>query len=233
MIVHFDHSEALTPNITSFYFRPTGKIQQVAGQFTEIHLPHAQPDDRGEKRWFTLSNSPTESMLAITTRHAAEHGSTFKEALWALKPGTELSLADPMGDMVLPKDPKRPLLFVAGGMGITPMRSMLKWLLDTHEQRPIRLLHAVQKAEDLIFASLFKEYSMDYTPIVSTPAPDWTGEQGRLTPERMLQSAQSDQALIYLSGPEPMVEVFEKGLKDLGVAPERILTDSFPGYSVI
>src|SRR5688572_27736052 len=171
MNVTFDHTEDVAHNIKTFWFRPERKVRYIAGQFTEIYLPHDDADDRGIRRWFTLSSSPTDDLVSITTKFASHRSSTFKQHLSDLKPGTPLKLADPMGDFVLPKDPGIPIVFVAGGMGITPMHSMVKWLEDTGEKRDVHLIYAVTEEDELAFVPLFKNYNLKFTPVVKTPAP--------------------------------------------------------------
>jgi len=87
----------------TFYFRPEQPLSYTAGQFTELTIPHKRPDERGLKRWFTLSSSPTSELLSITTKFNNDKSSSFKKALFGLKPGAELTMAEPMGDFVLPK----------------------------------------------------------------------------------------------------------------------------------
>src|SRR5579859_2390296 len=119
MKVVFDHSQDEAANIKTFFFKSPQPIQYTAGQYVTLTIPHENPDERGINHWFTLSSAPGQEFVTITTKHAAEHGSTFKEALWALTPGTEVSMSDPLGDFVLPKLVQTPLVFVAGGIGIT------------------------------------------------------------------------------------------------------------------
>lgn len=231
MNVTFARSEPVAHNIKTFWFKPERPVRYIAGQFTEIYLPHEPVDDRGIRRWFTLSSSPTDEMVSITTKFASHQSSTFKLQLRTLKSGAALKLADPMGDFVLPKDPSIPIVFVAGGMGITPMHSMVKWLKDTGEKRNIHLIYAVTEEDELAFVPLFQEYDLKFTPIVKTPPQGYTGETGSLSTERILQLAPDDgKSLIYLSGPEPMTETFYKELKAKGIAEERLVTDYFPGY---
>jgi len=231
MNVTFDHSEDTAAHIKTFWFKPEKPVRQIAGQFTEIYLPHEHPDDRGIRRWFTMSNSPTDDMVSITTKFAPEHGSTFKETLRSLKPGTPLKLADPMGDFVLPKDKTIPLIFIAGGIGVTPMHSMIKYLYDTREQRNIHLIYAVNDIHELAFGQLFKDYGLRLTTVVKEPSPDYTGETGSLNADRIIELAGDDgRAIFYLSGPEPMVEAFTKDLKAKGINKHRLVTDYFPGY---
>lgn len=231
MNVTFDRTEDVAHNIKTFWFKPERRVRYTAGQFTEIYLPHDNADNRGIRRWFTLSSSPTDGAISITTKFASHRSSTFKQHLRELQPGAPLKLADPMGDFVLPKDPTIPIVFVAGGMGITPMHSMVKWLKDTGEKRNIHLIYAVTEEDELAFVPLFKEYRLKFTPVVKTPQPGHTGETGSLTTDRILQLAPDDgKSLIYLSGPEPMVETFYKEMPLRGTSKDRLVTDYFPGY---
>jgi ferredoxin-NADP reductase len=233
MKVVFDHKEPTAKNLKTFWFKPERPVEYLAGQYTEIRLPHDNPDERGDKRWFTLSSSPTDEMVSITTKIFPEH-STFKGALDSLKTATPLTLADPMGDFVLPKDKTIPLLFIAGGIGVTPMHSMIKWLKDTGEERQIHLVYAVNDLEDMAFRDLFESYSLKFTPLVTNPSKDWKGETGRLSGERIMQFMNGDpRELVYISGPELMVKQFATDLQKLGIKSSRIVIDDFPGYSEI
>lgn len=235
MKVTFDHSETEAENIRTFYFKPERSVHYTAGQYTELHVSHAHPDDRGDKRWFTLSSSPEDELLSITTKYAGDDkSSSFKRALFKLEPGTELDAADPMGDFVLPKIIQTPLIFVAGGIGITPFHSMLKWLADTAEERPIKLLYGVRSEDEIVFQETFRAAGVEPTIVVGEPSDSWGGEQGRLTAELILGLEKpSDDALIYLSGPEPMVQSLAKDLHKAGWPKNQLVTDEFPNYDVI
>jgi ferredoxin-NADP reductase len=227
----FDHSEPVAKGLVTFWFKPEHPVRYVAGQFTELYLPHAAADSRGERRWFTLSSSPTEPLLAITTKCTPQSGSSFKRELQRLKSGAPVALADPMGDFVLPKDPQIPLVLIAAGAGITPMRSMIKYLQDTGELRPIHLAYAVKHVEELAFEPLFNDYGLTFTKIIKNRPAEYNGESGSLNTERILRLIGDDQtSLIYLAGPEPMVELFFKELKAKGVSEDRLVTDYFQGY---
>ncbi|HEU4914535.1 MAG TPA: FAD-dependent oxidoreductase [Candidatus Saccharimonadales bacterium] len=229
-----DHIEDTAANIKTFWFKPERSVHQTAGQFTELYLPHQQSDNRGDKRWFTLSNSPADKLLSITTKYAGESSSSFKKYLFSLQPGAPVSLADPMGDFVLPKDTSIPIVYVAGGIGVTPIHSMVKYLLGANEKRNITLIYAVNHQDELAFGELFQNSDIKYIPVVKEPGPGWTGEVGTVTTERILSAMRpSEQSLVYLSGPEPMVEALADALKKAGVSKNRIVTDFFPGYTSI
>jgi ferredoxin-NADP reductase len=209
-------------------------MRYTAGQFTELYLPHAGADSRGEKRWFTLSSSPTDKLVAITTKFALTDGSSFKHALQTLRPGTQVDLAEAMGDFVLPKDKQLPLVFVAAGVGITPVHSMVRWLKARDERRNIHVIYAITNAEELAFTKLFASYNMRLTPIVTQPQPsdNWTGATGPLTASRILEFVDNPHAKrFYLSGPETMVQTIVSHLKDNALPAHHIVTDYFPGYT--
>jgi len=230
MKVTFDHSHEESATITTFWFKPEKPVDFIAGQFIELYLPHVQVDDRGIKRWFTVSSSPTDDMLSITTKFS-EPSSSFKDALRALEPGTVVDMDPPMGDFVLPQDPTIPLVFVAGGMGVTPYHSIFKWLHDTEETRQIKFIYAVKTEDDIIFQETFDDAGIHATIVVTEPSDAWGGERGHLTADHILKLTEPDErTLIYLAGPEPMIEDLQKGLVAEKFPRNRIVTDFFPNY---
>jgi ferredoxin-NADP reductase len=231
MRVVLDHVEDVARNIRTFWWKSEKPVRYTAGQFIELVIPHENPDKRGIKRCFTLSSSPTEDLLSNTTKHATEKSSSFKEALFDLKPGASVMMSEPMGDFVLPQDIGVPLVFVAGGIGVTPMRSMIKWLHDNEQHRTIHLLYAANQVEDVAFRDLFNDYGLPTDIILSDPPKGWQDPTGRLTAEKILELAPDvDRKLYYLSGPEQMVEALEKDLVEAGVDKRRIVGDFFPNY---
>src|SRR5665213_828787 len=135
-IIHENHSKT----IKSFWFEPERPLDYIAGQFIMMSIKHDHPDDRGKEHWFTVSSSPSDAPLISITTKFSTPSSSFKTALHKLKPGEHVAISDPMGDFVLPKDRNIPLIFVAGGIGITPFHSIIKWLHDTKQSRDITLL---------------------------------------------------------------------------------------------
>jgi ferredoxin-NADP reductase len=228
----FEKREPLTDNISTFWFKPERQLRYTAGQYTELTLKHSHPDERGSKRWFTLSSSPTSELVSITTKFAGETSSSFKKTLFSLEPGTEVQLAEAMGDFVLPKLTQTPLIFVAGGIGLTPFHSIFEWLAATGETRDIKFLYAVNSEDDIIFQDTFDKAGVHATIIVSNPSEAWGGLRGRLDAQTILGLEKpSDDALVYLSGPEPMIEALEADLQKHGIAKRQLVGDFFPGYT--
>ncbi len=225
----------LSPDIICFVFEATPKPVFTAGQFLEWTLPHPNSDDRSIRRWFTISSSPTEDEVLLTTRFA-EKGSTFKTTLHSLKIGDTITASGVEGDFVLPDDKSRPLVFIAGGIGVTPFRSMVKYLLDSGEKRLITLFYAVNSEADLVYMDIFEQavqtMDMKIIPIVSEPSASWKGHRGRLDKKIIKDEVpELGSPLFYVSGPEPMVEAVEKILRSIGVERNQIQQDFFPGYT--
>lgn len=210
--------EEAAKNIIMFSWQPDQPVKNIAGQYTELYIPHDKTDDRGIKRWFTLSNSPTEEYLTITTKFTPERSSTFKSALKNLKIGDEIKAHMPMGDFVLPKNESIPLVFVAGGIGVTPYRSILKYLIDTGEKRNITLIYAANDEAEMAFLDILEKGATKLIKHI-----------GRIDADKILEYSRpiTDQ-LVYISGPEPMVEGFEKDLIERGVNKTQLRTDFFP-----
>lgn len=229
----FERSKPEAEHIRSFWFRPEKRLDYIAGQYTELTLPHDNPDDRGIRRWFTLSSAPGGELVSITTKYAGDDkSSSFKKALFALQPGAEVELAEAMGDFVLPKDASRPLVFVAGGIGLTPFHSIVSHLAETGEQRDIAFLYSVRVESEIVFADLFKSYCRSVTTFVTEPSKSWQGKSGQLSGAQILETiGKLGERLLYISGPEPMVEAFKKDLLAAGVPSDQLVTDDFPGYT--
>lgn len=218
------NSEEIAPNIRTFTFQTDEAVSYRAGQYIQMILPHPDPDDRGVKRWFTVSASPTEGHIAITTKFAGDKASSFKKYLFSLKPEDNeiIEMVPPEGDFTLPNDLNLELVFVAGGIGITPYHSIVQWLKDMGEQRKIKLLYAAANEESLIFMDLFKSYECDVTTVVGEP----------LTANEVMKvTGDPNGKLVYISGPEPLIEKLEKELGAAGLPKDALKTDFFPGYT--
>lgn len=230
MRVFFEYSEPVAPEIFTFWFRPEGDFSYLAGQITDVRLPHDNMDVRGDTRWFTLSSAPSESLLGITMKFP-EPGSSYKRAIRRLKKGDEAHFSEPIGDFVLPKNPDIPLLFVVGGIGVAGIRSLIKQLVDSGEQRNVQLLYGVRDERELAYLDLFEAYDMSRTILVSQPAAGWQGQTGHITSRQILEAlARQPDLLVYLTGPKRMIVQLLHELKQAGVQDYQLVIDYYPGY---
>lgn len=227
----FDHAESLTPHISSFWFKPERPVRFEPGQFLELYLPHDNMDARGDRREFSISSLPGELLISFTTNFALHKDSSFKHELRKLKPGTVVAMAEPMGDFVLPKDPSIRLVFVAIGLGCTAYISMIKWLAKQGDQRNIQFIYSVRQPKDILFSTTWQSYPLAFCPIISRPVPDWRGETGRLSVDNVIRLVSPlDEKLIYLAGPQSIIEPLFNDLLATGVARRQLVLDYFPGY---
>jgi ferredoxin-NADP reductase len=217
--------KAESPGVESFIFRPQKPLAWKAGQFLHHVLHHESTDDRGSDRWFTIASAPYEKHVMITTRFAAQEGSTFKKTLKALKPGDTIEVSDLDGDFIV-SDTRKEYVFIAGGIGITPFRSILKQADHEGKQLRVTMLYANRKhvaAYQKEFDALAKRNP--YLKIHYLVHPQRLDRENIQTFVPDLQKP-----LFYVSGPEPMVESLGKMLQQMGVPKKRIKQDWFPGY---
>lgn len=229
--------QQLSPDSYLFVFDRPQNFKFTAGQYMEWTLPHNNVDSRGNRRYFSIASSPSEKNLSMLVKFYSP-SSSYKKGLIALPTGREVIASQLAGDFTLPKDSQRPLVFIAGGVGIAPFRSMIQDIIDRNVKVNIVLLYANRHLDDILFADVFKKAEANgvktiytLTDTKSVPA-NWTGRVGYIT-EAMVQQDIPDFAArsFYISGPQLMVESFAHILDNVGVAKSKIVLDYFPGYT--
>lgn len=216
--------EHLVDNVWVFRFAPNEPMPYTAGQFVYVELPHEKPDSQGTKRWFTNSAAPYQGILQITTRVT---NSTFKQALSKLKINSQaLQLIDkPDGDFVW-QDSELPMVFIAAGIGITPFYSMLKQ--RAHDNQPLNVTLVYSgRTHDVPFTTEIESWQRQDSQFQVK----WVIGR-RLSAEKIRQLLPDlNRSLVYLSGPEPMVESVGDNLKANGLPEPQLKQDFFPNYS--
>ncbi len=222
-------------NSLALEFSPEHPVNFVPGQYMQFLLPQKKADNRGTRRYFSIASSPTEKNIIIATK-LPEEPSTFKQELQNLNRDQIMLAFSLDGDFVLPKNEKIPLVFIAGGIGITPFRSMIKYLIDNNQKRDIVLFYSNKDFDEVGFTELLDEAEEKiglktvYVLTGKKPA-NWTGRTGFLNSKIISEDVSNyENRLFYLSGPDPMVRAYEKMLKDMGINRNQIMTDYFPGY---
>jgi ferredoxin-NADP reductase len=211
----FSKSRKEAASIYSYIFTPASPIHYQAGQYLELTIPTHRSDSRGNRRYLTISSSPTEKDLMFTVK-IPDKPSSFKHILHDFKPGQKL-LADQLsGSFVLGDTEKQPVAFIDGGIGVTPFRSMVKSMVDAKEKRKVSLLYFAVTPEEFAFKDDFKVAAglgiETHYCLTSKQAPaSWRGLHGNAEP-KLISSAIPDykKRLFYISGPQGFVHAVEK-----------------------
>ena len=229
---------------TLVFERPDG-FSYIAGQYIYLTLPHlSSPDLRGDTRQFTLSSSPTEKNLQITVRIRST--SPYKQTLGAMKLGDTLEMHGPNGEFVLDDRAATPevapQIFIAGGIGVTPFRSIIKYVTDTGSTTPIHLVCSNSIPEEIVFKEELENivHSTQNIKIIHTITKpkesrvNWKGLVGRIDEKFLSGFLKSNlyplTSVFWLCGPPPMVSAMEELLEKLGVKEENIRVEKFTGY---
>lgn len=218
-----------TPYIKSIKFEKPQGFHHLAGQYIFITL-----GDGPEKmtKHFTLSSSPTEDFLEITKRLT---GHPFANALAGLSSGDKVSMMGPYGDFTFQGEYDK-IGMLSGGIGITPLRSMIKYSIDKKLDVNIILLYSNSLESDIAFRDELEDIQRKNPNIkviktITRPGPDWKGVTGRINAE-MVKKFIPDclERTFYTSGPQKMVDAMVSLMKELEIPDEQIKQEYFPGY---
>ncbi len=227
--------EKVSRDTYSFYFdRNKMNFNFLPGQYLKIFLKIDSPDDRGSSRYFTISSSPTDKdFLVITTRIVK---SSFKLKLNTLKTGKKIRAFGPIGYFDFDAKSTKEQIFLAGGVGMTPAHSIIKFTESKKEKTKILLIVSFQKLSDIIFYNELKEIEArnKNIKIVYTITKDKKiegFERGHID-EKLIRKYSLDfkKAKYFLVGSESfefkMVDLVTK----MGIPEENIFKENFPGY---
>lgn len=233
----FLRREKLSEDTWAFYFdRRKDPFDFLPGQWVRITLAIKNPDKRGASRIFSLASSPLENEYALIATRIIE--SAFKKKLMELVPQTPVRFFGPSGQFILAEAEKIPQVFLAGGIGITPFRSMLVYALQKKLAIPLTLLASFANVEDIVFQNELEEIGTKHPSIrivytVSKPQePTYSGaETGRIS-EELIRKYTSDVAgsLYYIAGPPLMVSAMEQIVEEMGISQNLIRKENFVGY---
>jgi len=238
LVLRLKEKNRISPDTYEFIFPVPRRFAFMPGQYMEWTLGHPDTDSRGNRRYFTIASSPTEHSLRLGVKFN-KNSSSYKEALFNMVPNTEIIASQLAGDFVLPNNPQQKVVLIAGGIGITPFRSMIKYLLDNHQHRQITLFYTATTVNDFVYKDVFDRAQLElglktiYSVTDKSNLPSsWTGQVGRLN-HQMIKSAVPDyrNCLFYISGPRGMVDSLNDILHKLGVASYQIKKDYFAGLA--
>jgi len=205
------------------------------GQYFWVELLESPyEDEKGLRRHISAVTSPTErGVLGLCTRL---RDTAFKKTLAELEVGDEVEVEEPKGSFVLPEDTSRPYVFVAGGIGITVFRSMLRYIADTGEPYRVTLAYSNRDRESTPFLDELVELERAlpgfHLVLTMTQDEGWEGDSRYIGAELLgdhLEGELGDYTYL-IAGPPPMVETIVDELSGAGVPEEQVLPDRFSGY---
>ncbi len=217
-------------NVKSFRLEIPGVLDFKAGQFLSVTLQ----DNPQLKKYLSISSSPTEKCYLEFTKKLTD--SDFSKALDNLKAGDQVSVQYPLGKFILDEScPK--VAFLSGGIGITPIRSICKYVVDTNLGSDLVLVYSNRSVRDVVFKddfdAMMKSYSrLKVAHVLCETEPGFKCTLGRINRD-IIKNEIPDypQRKFYLCGPPQMVEAMRVILtQELGVAMEMIVTENFQGY---
>jgi len=222
----------------SFFFERPANFNFKAGQFFTVILPNPpHNDEKGNRRTFTIASAPQETAhLQMTTRMT---GSALKRSLAEVPLGTPVDLLGPAGNFTLHAEADIPAVFIAGGIGITPFRSMLLDTAARHLPHQITLIYSNRNLEGAAFHHEFQQLTathknFKYVPTMTQAdksSRPWCGERRYVNAE-FLRDHVGDfsQPLFYIVGPPGLATALLKTVAEAGVDSERVLSEEFDGY---
>jgi glycine betaine catabolism B len=245
-------------DVTSFKFSKqndqvgednTIPLNYNAGQFAFFDIGGVYDDPKGPIRHFTISSSPTEDFIMFSTRI---RDSPYKKRLSTLEEGSKVKIRGPEGQFVLHEDYSKPAVFLSGGIGVTPFRSMIKYATDKQLPLKITMFDSNRNRENIVFKEEFdnwvtanKNLKVIYTisddrgqnekqQSSSSTTNDWKGEYGRIDKAMILKHVDINtlnNSIFYICGPPSMLKAMQSLLQEnLEIPKERIKVEEFTGY---
>jgi glycine betaine catabolism B len=219
-----------------------GKLDYAAGQYAFFKLDGVSGDAKGPIRHFSIASSPTEQDLLFSTRI---RDTPYKQKLASLEKGTKIQTWGPEGEFVLHDDHSKPAIFLSGGIGVTPFRSMVKYATDKELPLKIIMFDSNRNENNILYKKEFddwaaknKNLNIIYTiteegESTQDKSSQWKGERGRIDRSMMarhINSKDLENSIFYVCGPPGMIKAMQEMLQEVQIPKERIKVEEFTGY---
>ena len=229
--------DTLCTGTTGLYFEKPEGFAFKPGQFANFTLDSPIAADAGSStRTLSIASAPHEKYLMVAMRM---RDTGFKRAASALPIGAPFLLEGPYGNLILHRDVARPAIFLAGGIGITPFRSMIWHATEVGSAHRISLFYSIRRIEEAAFLTELQEIQelnphFKFIPTITHPAglpPYWHGELGHITEPMLTKWIPDFQApIFYIAGPPGMVAGMRQILCEADVSDDDIRAEEFAGY---
>ncbi len=229
--------EDVAEGTVAFFFEKPQGFQFAPGQFLRFSLiDPPETDPEGDSRTFSIASAPHEVDLMIATRM---RDTAFKRVLKSMPLGSEIEFKGPYGRMTLHEDASRPAVFLTGGIGITPFRSIAVDAAAAGNKHRLQLCYSNRRPEDAAFLDQLSELeksnsNYQFIPTMTAAAGSklqWTGETGYINAEKLARFVPDLKAPIYyIAGPAAMVNAMRATLAGAGVDEASIRAEEFAGY---
>jgi ferredoxin-NADP reductase len=211
------------------------EVDLAPGQYFFVTLPDVgHQDEKGLRRHITVVTSPNEKgVLGFATRM---RDSAFKKSLAELPVGAEVEVEPPKGKFALPADASRPLVFVAGGIGITVFRSMLRFIREEGLPYQVTLIYSNRDRESTAFLDELRELEKEipdlHLILTMTEDPGWEEEARKIDAQFFKDYLEADlnRYTFLVAGPPAMVKGTQEALAEAGVEEQNIVAERYSGY---
>jgi len=225
-----------TPSVKTFRLLPASgdgviPFTFVPGQFLNVAF---WIGGARMNRSYSISSSPTQHEYLEVTVRREPRGAVSRHIVDLLRVGALIEASGPVGKFTFDGTEADSIVLIAGGVGITPMMSIARYLTERSWPGDIFLVYACRAATDFIFASEFAALEqanpkLRVTVVMSRPeGTDWNGLRGHITKELLAQAVPDIASRrVHLCGPPTMMDAIKAALTELGVPPEQVKTEAF------
>lgn len=231
--LYLQRIEQVSERVYTYVFKPDFAFAFLPGQYMEWTLPNVPYDNRGNRRTFTIASSPTEAEVRLGLKYY-NPASAYKAAFYDLQPGDVVFASQLAGNFTIQGHEHQKLAFIAGGIGITPFRSMVKYLTDRNLSVDVYLLYLASDPKEFAYLDDFRRAAaigVRTIPVLTGGARAAGVASAELDAELIARAIPDyNDRRFYISGPNRMVESAQADLSQLGVARSHIKTDYFSGY---
>jgi glycine betaine catabolism B len=231
-----DRIEKKASGCFDYVFSSARPVSFAAGQYLDWTMDVPKIDSRGNRRAFTIASAPNEKHVRLGVKFYPKP-SAFKQSLLAMKPGDVIYGSQLAGSFTLPKSADEKLAFIAGGIGVTPFRSIIQHMVDNNDQRSAILLYGNNRVNEIAYADVFdkaeRELGLRTVYAVAEDAGRPSNMHHGFIDADLIKREMPDykDRTFYISGPRAMVVRFQKTLAELGISRTKIKTDFFPGFA--